>query len=343
MARLQSTRLWVLVAGVAVLAGVGAAPAGAARLVGGREQGAIRRAFSALHTARGQVIVSVRSSSVSPAWAIVRSVTPHTASSTGAGAVAPRLSSSFFHRAGAAWRPGAPPPGVRADLTRSFAVAVLYAGSGSETVTYSQTYKSLCAGAGGFTDQQSDVVSPMSWSVRYVVDLDRLLAAQGTAAQPTLVPAVSFDAGRSRLNAHESLTRSFVDAGCNGGTVRRACNVSFRLGGPTPAGQLDLSAASGLAVGIPMRTSSTGDCNPGDYTLGPSLWDSGGTTALAGGLGLLGAHLPANPYAPVHVSWPTQSAQQSRGFAASPCQGDSGACTDQLQWRGTVTLSPLSG
>jgi hypothetical protein len=73
------------------------------------------------------------------------------------------------------------------------------------------------------------------------------------------------------------------------------------------------------------------------------MWDTGGATALVGQLGLLGGGLPANPYAPVHVSWPGGSAAEAQGFAASPCQGDAGACTDAFTWRGTVTLRAVPG
>ena len=83
---------------------------------------------------------------------------------------------------------------MRTDLSRDFQVAVVYAGTGRESIAYLQNYGSVCAGEGFFTDQESDVVTPMTWSVRYVVDLDDLLAAVRHDGHTTFVPAVRFDA-----------------------------------------------------------------------------------------------------------------------------------------------------
>src|SRR5438270_12301855 len=90
----------------------------AARLVGGSTQRAIARAFSAQRSHRGQVILSIRTSSVSRAWAVVRSVTPLRGGQARAGA-APALQSTYYHLLGRRVRSGSPPPGVRSDLGRS--------------------------------------------------------------------------------------------------------------------------------------------------------------------------------------------------------------------------------
>ena len=79
---------------------------------------------------------------------------------------------------------------VRTDLARDFQVAVVYAGSGLESIAYQQDYGSSCAGAGPFVDQETDTVSPMAWSVRYVVDMDRLFSAVRASGHVTLVLAV---------------------------------------------------------------------------------------------------------------------------------------------------------
>lgn len=320
-----------------------ATPAQAARLAGGRQQAAIHRAFTASAAHRSQVIVSIRTSTVAPEWAIVRSVTPERGGRTSGHGATPRLLGTFYHRVGGAERPGAPPAAVQADLTRTFRVAVVYAGSGSESIAYAQLYRSVCAGAGGFTDQQSVTVAPMSWSVRFVVNLDTLLAAVRTAQGAMLVPNVTFDARGSHLSAVENLSRTAVDAGCNGKPTTSTCRSAFHLGGSDPSGRISFLPGSGTEVGLPMAARSSGTCDPADYTLGPSLWDSGGGTALAGTLGLLGGSLPANPYAPIRVSWPGGSAQDKLGFAASPCQGDTSACSDDFHWNGTVTLAPMPG
>jgi hypothetical protein len=97
-----------------------------------------------------------------------------------------------------------------------------------------------------------------------------------------------------------------------------------------------------MRIGLPLTDTTQGTCSPSLYTLGPSLWDSGATAALVSRLGLLGGALPARPYAPIAVAWPSGSAQQSQGFAASPCQGDGAACTDSFTWRGTVSLHSVS-
>ena len=323
--------------------GLAVPPAGlAARLVGGRTQTAIARAFSAQRSHRGQTIVSVRTSSVNGSWAVVRSVTPQAAGQTRSG-TAPVLRSTYYHLVGRRALPAPPPRAVRTDLARSFRVRVVYAGSGSESINYQQGYGSVCAGAGGFVDTETDIVSPMSWSVRYTVDLDDLLSAVRGRGGTTFVPAVSFDAAGSSVTATEAVSRSAQDFGCNGRATTFNCTTTFAAGGPEPGGQLSFPAGLGLEAGVPMAAHQRGACDPDNFTLGPSLWDSGAATAIAGPLKLLGGTLPARPYAPVKVSWPGAAASQAQGFAASPCQGNTAACADAFHWQGTVTLQPASG
>jgi hypothetical protein len=322
------------------VAGLAAPQSGfAAKLVGGAEQRAVQRAFTAQASHRRQVVVSIRASTVSPAWSVVRSVTPQGARSKGA----PVLHSSYYHSVRGRERASAPPRPVRDDLGRAFSVEVVYTGSGAETVGYKQAYRSVCAGQGGFSDTGSDTVSPMAWTVRYVVDLDDLLSAVRTSQGITLVPNVAFDATGSHIDAVENLTRTVQDFGCNGNPTTFNCRMTFTAGGPDPGGQLSFPPGSGVQVGLPLTPHPSGACNPDDYTLGPSLWDSQATTAVARSLRLLGGALSANPYAPVKVTWPSGSAQQVQGFAASPCQGDAAACTDSFDWRGTVALQALPG
>ncbi|MFZ0090019.1 MAG: hypothetical protein WAL63_10955 [Solirubrobacteraceae bacterium] len=328
-----------VVSAVAALGSPAAPAAHAARLVGGREQAAIANAFRAGSAHRSRVIVSIRASTVAPSWAVVRSVTPQPAGTTTPRAARLNLHNSYFHLVGGAARPGTPRNAVRADLDRDFQVAVVYTGSGGESIAYSRLYRSVCAGAGNFTDVETATVSPMAWSVRYVVDLDDVVAATRSSDGTVLVPAVSFVAGASRLDAVESLSRTVIDTGCNGRPTSFHCQMTFHLGGQDPAAQV--SFAAGLAVGLPTTSTAVGACNPDDYTLGPSLWDGGAATALVGRLGLLGGRLPANPYAPVAVAWPESSAQ-SLGFVVSPCQGAGGACTDTFDWKGTLALRALS-
>jgi hypothetical protein len=201
----------------------------------------------------------------------------------------------------------------------------------------------VCAGHGDFTDNETDMVTPMSWSVRWVVDLDDLLSAVRSSAGVTLVPNVAFDAAGSRVTATESISRSVQDYGCNGKPTTFDCMTTFAPGGPDPGGQLSFPAGAGLEAGMPMAASQRGTCDPDNFTLGPSLWDGGAATAIAGPLRLLGGTLPRRPYAPVKVSWPADSAQLAHGSPVSPCQGDTAVCTDAFRWRGTVSLQPVSG
>lgn len=325
------------------VSGLAAPQAGfAARLAGGATQRAVARAFSAQRSHRGQVIESIRTSTVSRSWAVVRSVTPQRSGQTRSGST-PVLHSSYYRLFGRHARPAAPPRAVRADLSRPFAVEVVYRGSGAESISYTPTYRSVCAGAGGFTDSGSDTVSPMSWTVRYVVDLDDLLAAVRGPAGAALVPNVVFDAAGSSINASETVTRTLQDVGCNQNPTTLTCTTSFAAGGTDPGGQLSFPGGSGLEVGLPMASEQRGSCNPDSFTLGPSLWDVGGATALVNGLGLVGGTLPADPYAPVRVSWPRGAATATQDFAVSPCQGDMAACTDTFAWQGTVALQALPG
>jgi len=182
----------------------------------------------------------------------------------------------------------------------------------------------------------------MSWSVRYVVNLDDLQAAVRGPAGVTLVPNVGFDAVRSRVDAVENVSRTVQDVGCNARPATTTCTMTFAAGGPDRSGRLSFPPGSGLEVGLAMAPRPRGSCSPDSFTLGPSLWDSGGATALVGRLGLLGGSLPRNPYAPVPVSWPSGSAQQVQGFVASPC-ADAAGCTDTFQWHATVSLQSVQG
>jgi hypothetical protein len=333
---------------VAIVVGVWAAAlavpsAGlAARLVGGRTQQAIARAFSAQRSHRGQTIVSIRTSSVNGSWAVVRSVIPQAAGQTRSGAT-PALRSTYYHVARRGVRPAPPPNGVRTDLARDFRVEVVYAGSGGESIAYTQRYGSVCVGHGDFTDKETDTVSPMTWSVRWVVDLDDLLSAVRGSTGTTLVPSVSFDAIGSHVSATETITRSVQDLGCNGRPTTFNCTTTFAAGGADPAGQVSLGVDDGLEAGVPMAARQRGACDPDNFTLGPSLWDGGGATAVAGALKLLSGRLPARPYAPVKVSWPRASPAVTQGSPTSPCQGDMTVCTDAFRWQGTLSLQPVSG
>ncbi|HEY6523283.1 MAG TPA: hypothetical protein VIY10_05890 [Solirubrobacteraceae bacterium] len=336
-----ATRGLAIIMGVCAL-GLAMPSAGlAARLVGGRPEQAIARAFSAQRSHHGQAIASIRTSSVNGTWAVVRSVTPQAAGQKRSGAT-PALRSTYYHLVRGQARPQPPPRAVRADLARDFRVQVVYAGSGRESIAYTQNDLSVCAGAGFFTDQETDTVTPMTWSVRYVVNLDDLLSAVRGRGGTTLVPNVTFDFAGSHVSATETISRSVQDVGCNGRATTFGCTMTFAAGGPDPGGQLSFPAGSGLEAGVPMAARSRGACDPDNFTLGPSLWDSGAATALVGQLPLLGGTLPAQPYAPVKVAWPGGSADQAQSFAASPCQGDGAACTDAFAWRGTVSLQPVS-
>jgi hypothetical protein len=312
-------------------------PALAAKLIGGRQQSAIRKAFSSGGAHKGQVIVSIRSSTVSGAWSVVKSLKPQAGGGTSSRPV--RLLSSYYDRVGGGReRGGRPPAKVKADLLGDFRLAIVYAGSGAEAIHYRQVYRSVCAGAGGFTDQQDSIVSPMSWKLRYVVDLDDVLSAVRTDQGTTIVPSISFDGGGSTLKATQTLTRSVVDAGCDGKPATFKCTTAYGLGGRDPGSMLSFPPGLGTEVGIPFSARSTGQCDPDDYTLGASLWDNGAATALVSPLNPVGGSLPANPYSPVSVSWPRGSAQGTQGFITSPCQGISAACTDKFRWSAKVTL-----
>jgi hypothetical protein len=195
---------------------------------------------------------------------------------------------------------------------------------------------------GGFSDVASDTVTPMSWTVRYVIDLDDLLSAVRSPSGTALAPHVAFDVAGSRIDASETVSRTLQDQGCNQQPNTVTCTTSFTAGGQDPGGQLSFPGTE-LEVGLPLAPSQRGACNPDNFTLGPSLWASGGATALVSRLSLLGGTLPANPYSPIRVSWPRDAATTSQGFAVSPCQGDAAVCTDSFRWQGTVALQALPG
>ena len=110
----------------------------------------ISKAFFALRAHKGQVIVSIRASTVSPAWAVVKSVTPEAPGRRAAASrPPPRLQSTYYHLArrareardaagGATGRSGARLPG-RGRLHGL--------GLGDDR-TIDQLYRSVCAGLG---------------------------------------------------------------------------------------------------------------------------------------------------------------------------------------------------
>ncbi len=315
------------------LGGALSSPAWGAKLIGGSRQGAVVRAFKAQAKHRSQLVVAVLGSTASPGWAAVTSVRD------GGGAV----SRAYYHQVGGAQRAGNPPGAARADLSKDFKVAVNYSGSGSETITYAQLYRSGCAGAGGYINQQTDTVSPMSWNVRYVVDVDRLAAAVSDAGDAALVPSITLAAGASSVDVTERDIRSSVDVGCNGLPSTITCVAHWGLSGAQAAAAVSFVPGMGLEVGIPTRQSTRGSCDPNQFTLGPSLWAGGAAVAVVRGLGFAGGGLPGNPYAPVRVSWPGNSALAADGLAVTPCQGYLSGCTDTMQWHGTVRLQAVSG
>lgn len=316
-----------------LLGGALTTPAWGAKLIGGRRQGAIVRAFRAQARHRGQLVVAVVGSTASPGWAAVESVRE-------GGGDALR---SYYHQVGGAQRPGSPPGAARAELSRDFKVAVVYSGSGSETITYGQLYRSACAGAGGYINQQTDTVSPMSWKLRYVIDVDHLAAAVSDSGQSALVPGVALAAGASSVNVSERNVQTSVDAGCSRPPSTATCVSRYGLSGANAAAAVSFVPGAGLEVGIPTRQSTSGSCDPSQFTLGPSLWAGGAAVAMVRGLGFAGGGLPGNPYAPVRVSWPGNSALAADGVSVSPCQGYLSGCIDAVQWRGTVRLAPVSG
>src|SRR5579862_2933457 len=84
-----------------------ASPAPAAKLVGGREEAAVARAFAPTAARRHQLIVSIRASTVAPSWVVVKSITPGRR---------PRLTSTYFQVSGGSPRRGTPPQAAQADL-----------------------------------------------------------------------------------------------------------------------------------------------------------------------------------------------------------------------------------
>jgi hypothetical protein len=332
---------WALTA-LAGLAAWGASPALGAKLVGGGRQAAIKRAFTAHGAHKHQTVVSVRTSTVNGAWAVVESVRLQPAGRGGGKSGSVKPANAYYHVVHGAERSGSPPGPVKADLSRDFKLAVLYTGSGSETINYTERTLGVCQAAGGWVDQQTETVKPMSWSVRYVVDLDSLAAAVGDGRTAVVVPAVTLDRGASTLSATEQATRSTVDLSCNGTPVTIKCSTRYTLGGSGSSSWLSLIPA-GLEVGIPMRRSTSGSCDPDSFALGPSLWDSDAAAALVSKLRVLGGSLSGNPYAPVKVAWPFSSSLAVDGAIASPCQGIAAGCTDSMKWKGTVRLQPVGG
>jgi hypothetical protein len=58
------------------------------------------------------------------------------------------------------------------------------------------------------------------------------------------------------------------------------------------------------------------------------------------GLNVVGRRVPADPYAPIAVSWPAASPPARYGFLPNACGTSIDGCVDQLGWSATVSLIP---
>ena len=319
------------------------AAATAARLAGGRQQARLAAAFFARPAHRGQAIVSTRVSTVAPAWAVVTSVRPQRAGRGAPAGRTPPLQRTYYHLVKGREKLAVPPRSARAaraDLAAPFRVAVTYRASGAESIAYHQLYRSVCAGAGGFSDTEQVTVQPMSWRVRYVVDLDDLQSAVRGPAGTVLVPAVSFDRAGSTVSAREILTRTAIDRGCNGQPTTYDCNASYSLG-PRLTGAALLPRRRGAsrwasprrptrAATAIRRTSPSGRrcgtaARPPRWPASPPRRRDAARQPLRAGGRRLAANAPA----------------LSTGMPASPCQGDAAACRDTFRWSGHVSLQNL--
>ena len=234
---------------------------------------------------------------------------------------------------------GTPTSGGPADLSQDFKVAVLYSGSGAETVAYSQSTAACASAEGGYVDQQQDTVSPMSWSVRYVVDLDSLVAAVRDAEGDDAGPGGDLRGrrlGGERHREDEPHLPSTTAAAARRPPQRARSH--FSAGGPGADGALSFDSGAGLEVGVPMRGRAAGSAVPrttrsvrrcGTAAPRPRWWTSSTCWAAA-------SH--ANPYGRVRVAGRQARRWPSHGLIASPCQGDSAGCSDSM--RGPARSAP---
>ena len=122
-------------------------------------------------------IVSIRASTVAGAW-----VGREVGAVRGSGRLTAvrRTSGCRARTSGRPRRASAAPPtaqGGQGDLSQDFKVAVVYTGSGAETITYTAAYRSVCTGGGGRRPAERHGHIRCRGRVRYVVDLDRLSGA----------------------------------------------------------------------------------------------------------------------------------------------------------------------
>jgi hypothetical protein len=313
------------------------AGAGAARLVGGSTWTAISRAFDRIGGHRGQAIISIRASTVNPSWSVVKSARVPTPGTSPTPSIV--LQSTYFQAFQGGPRAMLPPAAVRADLDSDFRIEIVYAGSGTETFRYEASNQSQC-GPGSYTDLEQGSVSPMSWRVGYVVDLDRIDAILRSPEGDTIVPEVAFAVRGSDLSAVQRVSRSYLDTGCGGRAHAYGCTTTYHLPSPSQAEPVWFVPGGVTGIPVPLSRSSSGRCAAGDYASGPSLWDGGAATAVVAGLNVVGPRPPADPYAPIALSWPTDSPLAHNGFLPSACGTLIDDCVDQLSWSATVTLIP---
>ncbi len=161
----------------------------------------------------------------------------------------------------------------------------------------------------------------MSWTVRYVVDLDRLQAAVSAGRSTAVLPTVRFDrgalsaVGRGAELAHHrgpGLLRSDADDSLHQQLLPPVSGAAAQVGlGP-----------AGLQIGIPMATRHRGDCAADDYTLGPSLWDGGAATVAVSALSLTGGRLPAQSLRSGARRMAAQRRRRPAGLPDQPLPGD---------------------
>jgi hypothetical protein len=319
--------------GLAVLltlaaASTSAPAASAARFASPSEARALRSAFLHERGHAGTVITAITVSTTAPGWASVAYL-------PAAQAVAAKVKIITVTREYYRDRPRShptptklPPKKAKSDLKKDLWVKLTYEGSGSEH------YKSTDSGAGecGGSTETSTVtakVEPAKWKYAYLLDLDKMEREAGG-----LDPLVRLVSAPTDVSVVRDLEREQTH--CNPPNESWSCITTFGAPRNVFPGMVAFTS-SGTNILTPMVAASAPQGTGCVDTLGIFGLQPGFTgAAVAINWHLIGGMLPADPYAPIPVTY--QRNALNKVNACSTFSGN-GPCSDTTEWSGEVTLS----
>jgi hypothetical protein len=323
------------VAAVAALALLASpAAASAAKLAGAKQDGALRTAFQRDRHHTGASIVSIRVSTAKAGWAMIEWI-PKGAPESVTSAAKPTVQRTTYHGT----KPDSKPPKkVKKDLLEPLKVRLTFEGKGSESVDLKTTSQGECGGS--VTDERTESISPIQWNISYVLDLDHFTLIRTSDPHyggDLLQVLTHYEPSRSTVSVIEQRHHAATDD-CDGATNTYDCTQTFGSPSQDSTGAVAIDRL-GLVVQLETQLTATqGDCANTTFAAKP-YYDDGGISAFTPALRILGGDLPADPYAPVTVTYPTNDFLE--GYNGACALSGTTECHDDYSWTGQIQLHPM--